>query len=331
MYQFLSLFASHSPLYDQLNDQAAAYAAEKGFAYKWVPQNPYNKEEVISLLKQCDVGLIDVEPYDASIFSKIYDRCKLLVRFGVGYDKVNLPDATRYGICVARTAGANAPGVAEMAFTMILALRRQLEINRRVVESGVWVRHVAVEMVSKTVGIVGFGAIGQILAKLCSGFDCQVLAYDAYPNREKMQELGVTYCPLEELVQRSDAISIHVPYCPETHHMFDKRMLGLMKPDAVLVCTARGNLVDEDALYDALIHNRIGGAGLDVFAAEPLPVTSRLIGLDNVILTPHVASQTVGSLWATYKKAIDIAADFFAGKPIGKADLLNPEYANRLQ
>ena len=211
---------------------------------------------------------------------------------------------------------------------MILALRRQLEINRKVVQSGNWVRNVGIEMIGKTVGIVGFGAIGQILAKLVSGFDCRVLAYDPYPNLTKMKELGVENCTLDDLIKESDAISIHVPYNASTHHMFDAERIGQMKKDAVIVCTARGNLIDEDALYDALISNRIAGAGLDVFAQEPLPADSKLIGLDNVILTPHVASQTVGSLWAIYKKAIDIAADFFAGKAIEKADLLNPDYVN---
>ena len=103
-------------------------------------------------------------------------------------------------------------------------------------------------------------------------------------------------------------------------------MLGKMKEDAVIVCTARGNIIDEDALYDALSQHRIGGAGLDVYSAEPYPADSKLIGLDNIILTPHVASQTYQSLWNTYKKAVDIAADFFAGRELGKGDLLNPDY-----
>ncbi len=326
MIQFLSLFGAHSELYDELNERAAAYAKEKEISFRWEPMTPYNKDRAISLLSECDVGLIDVEPYDASVFRKINDRCKLLVRFGVGFDKVNLDDATQCGICIARTAGANASGVAELALTMILAARRQLELNRRVVESGKWVRNVGMELIGKTIGIVGFGAIGQILAKLVRGFDCRILAYDPYPNLEIMQELGVQNCALDDLVKQSDAISIHVPYNASTHHMFDARRIGLMKKDAVIVCTARGNLIDEDALFDTLVNHRIAGAGLDVFSQEPLPTDARLIQLDNIILTPHVASQTVDSLWATYKKAIDIAADFFSGKSLAKADILNPDY-----
>lgn len=326
MRKFVSFFGEHSPIFDELNERAAAYAQQKGFSYTWAPQTPYNKSEVITLLQDSDVGLIDVEPYDESIFQHIHRRCKLLVRFGVGFDKVNLADATKYGICITRTTGANSASVAEMALAQILAARRQLTVNRQVVASGNWVKNVGNETMGKTVGIVGFGAVGQILAKLLSGFGCKILAYDPFPNLEKMKELGVENCALQPLVEQSDAISIHVPYSEDTHHLFDAAMIARMKSTAVLVCTARGNIVDEDALYDALKNRRIGGAGLDVFHQEPLPATSPLIGLDNIVLTPHVASQTVEALWAIYKKAIDIAYDFYAGNPIAAPDLLNPDY-----
>ena len=326
MKKFVSFFGEHSQLFDALNERAAAYAAERGFEYRWLPQKPFDKEAVIAALAESDVGLIDVEPYDASIFTRIVPSCKLLVRFGVGFDKVNLPDATASGIAVARTTAANATGVAEMALTQILAAKRQLRINRKVVESGVWVKNVGRELIGATVGIVGFGAIGQILARLLTGFQCRVLVYDPYPNLEKIAALGAENVTFDELVEQADAISIHVPYLPSTHHMFNADVFDRMKNDAVLVCTARGNIVDEDALYDALVEGKIAAAGLDVYAEEPLPVASKLIGLDNIVLTPHVASQTVESLWAIYKKAIDIAADFFESKELSRADLLNPEY-----
>ena len=129
-----------------------------------------------------------------------------------------------------------------------------------------------------------------------------------------------------DLFRESDAISVHVPYTPETHHLVNKERLMLMKPTAVIVCNSRGNIVDEDALAEVLKENRILGAGLDVFAEEPLAADSPLMGLDNIILTPHVSGQTYDALWNTYKKAIDIAADFYAGKELSKADLLNPDY-----
>lgn len=325
MKKFVSFFGEHSPIFDELNAQAAEYAKAHDFEYLWLPQKPFDKETVIEALHDSDVGLIDVEPYDASIFTRITPRCKLLVRFGVGFDKVNLADATANGIAIARTAGANSTGVAEMALTQILAAKRQLMINRKTVNEGVWVKNVGSELIGANVGIVGFGAIGQMLARLLRGFQCRILAYDPKPNEAKMKELGVENCSFEELLAQSDAISIHVPYCPQTHHMFNEETFDLMKDTAVLVCTARGNIIDEDALYVALREHKLAAAGLDVYAMEPCPKDSKLIGLDNIILTPHVSSQTVQSLLATYKKAIDIATDFYAGRDLSRLDFLNPE------
>lgn len=330
MRKFVSFFGEHSPVFDELNEKAAEYARERGFEYTWSIQKPFDKEEVIRLLSESDVGLIDIEPYDASIFTRIVPRCKLLVRFGVGFDKVNLADATASGIAVARTSGANSTGVAEMALTQILAARRQLMINRKTVDSGVWVKNVGSELIGATVGIVGFGAIGQLLAQLLQGFHCRILAFDPSNPVEAAKALGVELCDFDTLISQSDAVSIHTPYCPSTHHLFNADVLSRMKKDAVLVCTARGNIIDEDALYEALKNKTIAAAGMDVYATEPLPKESPLIGLDNVILTPHVSSQTVESLMATYRKAIDIAADFYAGKPLSPRDLLNPNYAGQV-
>ncbi len=176
-------------------------------------------------------------------------------------------------------------------------------------------------------GILGYGSIGRRLRRLLSGFDCRVLVYDPYVDDDVIRADGAESVSIEELFRLSDVVSIHVPYSPETHRLVDKRLLSLMKPSAVIVNTARGNIIDEDDLYEALKENRIAGAGLDVFAQEPLPVTSPLLTLSNAVLTPHVASQTEESLWNIYKMAIDICADFFAGKPC--PHILNPDYGKK--
>ena len=165
------------------------------------------------------------------------------------------------------------------------------------------------------------------LAKLLQGFDCEIVAYDVYQNKAAAAALGVRFTDLEEIFTTCDAISVHLPYNAETHHLIDAKVFDRMKETAILVCTARGNIVDEEALYEALKHHHIGGAGLDVYAQEPLPADSKLIELDNIILTPHVASQTYESLLNTYLKGVDIVADFFAGKQLDRSDLLNPDYA----
>lgn len=255
-------------------------------------------------------------------------RAKLLVRFGVGYDKVDLKAASANGIAIARTTGANTTAVAEMALTMMLSARRRINTYQARAKAGEWVKDIGNEIIGGTVGIIGYGCIGQRLARLLGGFECRILAYDPFPKKEIMEADGVELVTLEELFRQSDAISIHVPYTEQTHHMVNKETLAMMKPTAVIVNTARGNIIDEDALYEALKTGRIGGAGLDVFAKEPLPVDCPLLTLENAIITPHVSSQTVESLWNIYKMAIDISADFFAGKD--STHILNRDYADHV-
>lgn len=328
MRRFVSFFGERTSVFENLNRRAQEYAAQKGFEYVWAPQTPFDREDVIARLREADAGLIDVQPYGEDVFSRIGSRCRLLIRFGVGYDQVNLSDASRYGVCIARTAGANANAVAEMVVAMTLALYRRLRKNQRAVESGQWEKNVGYELRGKTVGIVGFGAVGRALSKLLRGFDARILAYDPFADAQNLADCGAEKCELNDLVREADVISIHTPYTPQTHMLFDAERISQMKKTAILICTARGGIVDEDALYQALSKGTIAGAGLDVFAEEPLPVSSKLLRLENVILTPHVASQTEEALWNIYRRAIDLADDFFAGRQMDGRDLLNPECRN---
>lgn len=324
MKKIVSFFGDRSEAFIELNRKADDYAASLGVLYRWAPQVPFDRRSVIALLRESDAGIIDVEPYGEEIFKEVRDSCGILVRFGVGYDKVDLEAASRHGIAIARTTGANTLGVAEMALSLIMASRRQLRLNQRCVETGEWGKKVTHETIQGTLGIVGFGAIGQALAGLFKGFDCRVVAYDPFPRKELMREMGVELLDLEGLFSVSDAISLHLPYGKETHNLVDARLLSRMKPTAVIVNTARGKIIDEQALYEALSAGRIAGAGLDVYAQEPLPLDSPLLKLDNIVLTPHVSSQTFESLWRVYQMAIDIAADFFGGKE--SKHILNPDY-----
>ena len=311
-----------------LNRKAEEYAASLGIEYRWAPQLPFSEENVIRELQNADAGIIDIEPYGESVFSQVKDSTKLMVRFGVGFDKVDLKAASRNGIAIARTTGANTTAVAEMALTLMLTCRRRMNLYQARTRAGEWVKDIGNELIGSTVGIIGYGNIGRRLAKLLKGFDCRILAYDPFPNEEAAKADGVELVALEEILTQSDAISIHVPYTKETHHMINRETLTLMKPTAVIVNTARGNIIDEDALYQALKSGQIAGAGVDVFAAEPLSVESPLLTLENAVLTPHVSSQTMESLWNIYKMAIDISADFFAGKD--SPHILNRDYADHV-
>lgn len=327
MKKIVSFFGDQSDIFCELNRRAEEYAVSLGMKYSWIPQNPFSQEQVIWELQNADAGIIDIEPYGEPIFSRIKNNAKLLVRFGVGFDKVDLKAASRYGIAIARTTGANTTAVAEMALTLMLSCRRRISKYQARTSAGEWVKDIGNELIGGTVGIIGYGSIGRRLARLLKGFDCRILAYDPFPKKEALKADGVEAVTLEELFTRSDAISIHVPYTEQTHHMVNRETLGLMKPTAVIVNTARGNIIDEDALYEALKSGQIAGAGVDVFAQEPLPPDSPLLTLENAVLTPHVSSQTVESLWNIYKMAIDISADFFAGKD--SPHILNPDYANQ--
>ena len=326
MKKIISFFGENSPIFDELNKRAAVYAEQAGLEYIWAPQTPFIQEDVILHLKSADAGIIDIQTYDESIFKEITGRTKMLVRFGVGYDKVNLVDASKYHIAIARTTGANASGVAEMAITLLLASRRQLFETSKCVYTGKWQKIIADETLNTaTIGIVGFGLIGQKVAGFMRALGCQVLAYDPFADEEVAGEQGVELTEIKDLFSRADAISVHAAYSKETHHLVNETMLNLMKPTAVIVNTARGAIIDEEALYEALAARRIRAAGLDVYSIEPLPLESRLLQLDNVILTPHLSSQTTESLWNTYIMAIDIAADFFNGKM--SPHILNPDFS----
>jgi phosphoglycerate dehydrogenase-like enzyme len=323
MKKIVSFFGERSVSFELLNARAKEYAVECDLDYCWVPQAPFSQKDVIWHLRNADAGIIDVEPYGEDIFREISDTTSIVVRFGAGYDKVDLGAASRYGIAVARTTGANTMGVAEMALMLILASRRELKANMERVRSGKWGKSVVNETVGGRIGILGFGAIGRALAGLLQGFSCDLLACDPCPDREAAKALGVRLVDVDELFETSDVISIHVPYSPETHHFVNAERLSKMKPSSVIVNTARGGVIDEDALYNVLLGEKIRGAALDVFSCEPLSPVSPLLKLNNIIMTPHVSSQTMESLWRIYKMAIDIICDFFAGK--GSPHILNQD------
>ncbi|MDO4833921.1 MAG: phosphoglycerate dehydrogenase [Bacillota bacterium] len=314
MKRIVSFFGEDSEVFRDLNKRAKDYARSRNLEYQWAIQQPFCKESVIANLREADAGIIDIEPYGEDIFSQIGARTKILVRFGVGYDKVDLDAATAHRIAVARTVGANTNAVAEMALMLLLASRRRLFANTACVREHQWEKLVSHETIGSTVGIVGFGAVGRRLARLLKGFDCKILVYMPRPNDAALEEAGAELVSLEELFERSDAISIHAAYNKETANMIDEHLLRLMKPSAVLVNTSRGGIVDEEALCRVLTEHSIAGAGFDVFLKEPLLDDSPLRELDSIILTPHASSQTYESLWNIYKMAIDIIADYFEGK-----------------
>lgn len=329
MKTIVSLFGDESPEFQYLNDRAAKYAASKNLNYLWRPMVPFTYEKAIAAMKEGDYGIIDVQKFDEQVFRQIQDTVPLLIRFGVGFDSVDLEAAAKYGIAVARTTAANTIGVAELAVLLMLSAKRRLKENIENLAVGDWSKSVSHELFGSTVGIIGFGNIGKKVAQLLQGFCCKILVYDPMPKMDVIKAFGAELVSYEDLCRQSDVVTVHCAAMPSTYHLVDEEHLKLMKKTAVIVNTARGVLIDEKALIKALEEGWIAGAALDVMETEPCPVDYPLIGKKNVILTPHAASQTYESLWRIYEMAIDIAADFRDGKD--SPHILNPGYKNAAQ
>lgn len=252
-------------------------------------------------------------------------KLKIVARHGVGYDAVDVAACTEHGVLVTITPNANATAVSEHAIGLMLAAARKIPQADAALKAGVWQRepYLGLELAGKTLGLVGLGRVGSRVAQLAQAFGMKVLAYDPYMSSERAAALGVTLLPLEEMLPLADFISVHAPLTPETHHLIGRETLPLCKPTAILVNTARGGLVDPQALYDALTSGRLAAAALDVFEQEPFDPNDPLPKLPNVIVTPHVAGQTAEALVNMAVAAANAIVAVFEGRrPDG---LVNPE------
>src|SRR5205809_3329327 len=219
---------------------------------------------------------------------------RVVARAGTGVDTIDVHAATRRGIAVMNTPGANTVSAGEHALGLLLALVRRISDAAAAMRRGEWdrKRFEGTELRGKTMGVVGLGRIGGHVAQLARAFGMHVVGHDPYLSPERAAELQVRLLPLEQLLRHADVVTLHVAHTEQTHHLINAERLQLMKPTAVLANTARGELVDEAALADALREKRIGGAAIDVFAVEPLPADAPLRKLERVILTPHLAAST---------------------------------------
>jgi D-3-phosphoglycerate dehydrogenase len=232
---------------------------------------------------------------------------RIVARAGTGVDTIDVHAATRRGIAVMNAPGANTVSAGEHALGLLLALVRRISDAAAAMRRGEWdrKRFEGTELRGKTMGVVGLGRIGGHVAQLARAFGMSVVAHDPYLLPERAADLGVKLLPLDDLLRVADVVTLHVALTQETHHLINADRLRLMKPTAVLINTARGELVDEAALAEAVREKRIGGAAIDVFAVEPLPADSPLRALDRVLLTPHLAASTAE---AQERVAIEICA-----------------------
>lgn len=247
-------------------------------------------EQLRKELPNADAVIAGLDEYDRKLISSA-PRLKVISRYGVGYEKIDLKAAADHQVAVTITPGANGDSVADLAVSLMLACARNIVPMDNSIKNENQIRPSGIEMWEKTLGIVGAGRIGKGVARRCSGFRMRILCYDQYQDEAFEKECGAEYVDLETLIRESDFITIHSPLTPETECMFSTRQFKMMKKDAILVNTARGGIVDENALYEALKKGEIRSAALDATVHEP-PYDSPLCMLSNCILTPHAGAAT---------------------------------------
>ena len=313
-----------TPVFTTRDDTPTEKLKQAGWTFRHVPGGTHaSEDELIALLAEgVDATIAGGEPYTRRVL-EASPRLKHIARWGVGFDKVDIPAATELGVLVTTTQGANDWGVADHAVAMMLGLGHLLVENDREVRAGTWGRRVGMDLWRKTVGIVGLGRIGKGVAQRVSGFETRILAYEPYAVDEAFcGKYGVQCVSIEELLRESDYVTLHLPASAETRHFLNRERLALMKPTAYAVNTARGALIDEDALYAALTAGTLAGAGLDVREQEP-PSDTRFDDLPNVILTSHIAGVTHETVAAMAHMAVDSVLESTGGtNPRG---LLNPD------
>jgi D-3-phosphoglycerate dehydrogenase len=292
-----------------------------------VVRNPlgrhYTEQELVDALPGVFATLAGGEPYTERVFRAATDL-RVVARFGVGHDMIDVGAATRHGVAVAMAFGANHEAVADFTMTLMAGLATNLMGHHQRAKSGGWGCGFHAGFWGSTVGVIGLGRIGRAVARRCRGFSMRVLAYDTCPDPDYARAHEISLVSLEALLRESDFVTLHAPHTPETENLIDGPRLRLMKPTAYLVNTARGALVDEDALCEALSARLIAGAGLDVFRREP-PTGSRLLTLDNVIVTPHAAGMSVTAEALMATRCVESILAIARGEPPGPEYVLNPE------
>lgn len=261
----------------------------------WRHELPPPPDILASRLADADAAiLLLTDRVDARLLRSC-PRLRVIANVAVGYDNIDVATAAELGIWVTNTPGVLHETTADFAFALLLAVARRVVLSERFARSGGWktwspTAFLGPDVYGATLGIVGLGQIGQAVARRAQGFAMRILYASRTRKPELEQALGVAWRPLEHLLAESDFVSLHVPLTPDTHRLLDRQRLSVMKPGAILVNTARGPVVDHEALVDALKSGPLGGAALDVTDPEPLPPDHPLWSFDNVVITPHIAS-----------------------------------------
>jgi len=278
------------------------------------PQSrPLEAEEILALLDGVDGYIAGLDYITADVIRRAPANLKVISRYGAGVDRVDLEAAKERGVAVTNTPGTNAVAVCELAFGLMLSLARSIPRLDSAVKKGEWPRNDGTELAGKTLGIVGFGAIGKNLATRARAFGMRVVAFDPYFDQAFASQHGVEQKTLDETIESADFLSLHVPLTKETKYMIGEQAIARMKKGAFIINTARGGLVDEAAAASALKSGQLGGIGLDAYEVEPV-TDSPLLGIDHVVMTPHTGAHTYEAIAGMGIMAAQNMIDVLSGK-----------------
>ncbi|MSO95739.1 MAG: C-terminal binding protein [Thermoleophilia bacterium] len=282
-----------------------------------VDANHLSREEVIEQVRDADAVMTDYFVVDAEVISRL-ERCQVICRYGIGVDKVDVEAATRAGIMVTRSPEYCVTELADHALALLLAVARRIVHYDADVRAGNWqwdspgVRRIS----GATLGIVGLGRIGGLVAERAKPLGLRILAHDPLQSDDAVRARGAEPVSLEELLERSDFVSVHAPLMPQTRGLIGRAEIERMKPGAIIVNTARGPLIDQDALVEALAAGRLGGAGLDVLSPEPPAPDDPILSLPNVVITPHAGHFSEESLVQVQTEAAEEVLRALTGEPL---------------
>jgi phosphoglycerate dehydrogenase-like enzyme len=283
------------------------------------------EDQLKAMIVDADVVMAGSEPYNASVLA-VAPKVKVIARTGVGYDAVDVATATSKGVAVTIAPGTNQESVAEQAFALLLSLTRKIAYYDRVIRTGGWERNVVSPIRGKTLGLVGLGRIGRAMVPRAQAFGMNVIAYDTFVDADYDAKSGVKRVSFETLLAEADVVSLHTPATPETKGLMNKSTFAKMKKGAILLNTARGPLVIEADLLDALNAGQLAGAGLDVFDPEPPLPDNPLLRHNNVVSSPHVAGIDSKSMDDMATLAAQCMVDVYQGRwPV--PCMVNPQLA----
>jgi glyoxylate reductase len=286
----------------------------------WPEYAPPPKKTIIEKAKNVDaLATLLSDKIDAEVFNAA-PKLKIVSQLAVGFDNIDIPEATKRGIYVTNTPEVLTDTTADFAWALLMALARRVIEADKYVRTGQWKVGWHPDMMAgrdiynATIGVVGAGRIGYAVAKRATGFSMKILFYDVVPRPEIEKDFGAKKVDLDTLLRESDFVSIHVPLMKETQHLINEQKLKLMKKTAYLINNSRGPVVDEKALYKALKEGWIAGAGLDVFEQEPTPADNPLLKLDNVAVAPHISSASIETRSKMGEMVAENLVAFFEGK-----------------